>query len=196
MVSTYFGPIVDTARADFERARRRTFYTSLRAALTRKCKHLQSFEQAQPMNVDQRYAGLQQVPIERIVGSVGRYRDFDRNFNPVSMYTRARWESLDRAFLTGTAVPPVELYKIGEAYYVRDGNHRVSVARFHRMDYIDAEVIECASEEHCSVALAQEPQKGGFAPTASLRAGSLRNKLAQLLPHHESQPAVRYNTAQ
>jgi len=82
------------------------------------------------------------VPIDRIVGSVGRYRDFDRAFLPRQVRTRDRWESVDRAHREGTEVPAIELYKIGEVYFVKDGNHRVSVARERGQAFIDAHVIE------------------------------------------------------
>ncbi|MGH2473028.1 MAG: hypothetical protein ACRDG6_11615, partial [Candidatus Limnocylindria bacterium] len=82
------------------------------------------------------------VLIDQIVGSVGRYRDFDRAFLPRQVKTRDRWESVDRAHREGTEVPPIELYKIGEVFFVKDGNHRVSVARERGQAFIDAHVIE------------------------------------------------------
>jgi len=93
----------------------------------------------------QREGGFREVPIDQIVGSVGRYRDFDRAFLPRQVQTRDRWESVDRAHLDGTELPPVDLYKIGDTYFVKDGNHRVSVARERGQAFIDAHVIEVAA---------------------------------------------------
>ncbi len=76
------------------------------------------------------------------MGSVDRYHDFDRAFLPTQTRTRPRWESVDRAALTDVILPPVQLYKVGEVYFVKDGNHRVSVAKEKGAGYIDAEVIE------------------------------------------------------
>jgi hypothetical protein len=85
---------------------------------------------------------MRQVPIDAIIGSVGRFQDFDRAFLPKATSTRNRWESIDRAHLMDVDLPAVELYKLGEAYFVKDGNHRVSVARERGQIYIDAVVIE------------------------------------------------------
>jgi hypothetical protein len=89
------------------------------------------------------YRGVQQVPVSKIIGSVDRYHDFDRRFLPTQSHTRPRWESVDIAHHTDVQLPPVQLYKVGEAYFVKDGNHRVSVAKEQGADYIDAEVIDC-----------------------------------------------------
>jgi hypothetical protein len=86
--------------------------------------------------------GRRVVPVERIVGSVGCYRDFDHTFLPAKASVGERWKRIDRAFHRGEDLPPVVLYKIGEAYFVEDGNHRVSVARYQGVQWIDAEVVE------------------------------------------------------
>jgi hypothetical protein len=86
--------------------------------------------------------GQREVEVRRIVGSVGRYRQFDRNFMPRKASLRDKWERVDRAFVRGEELPPVSLYKIGDAYFVEDGNHRVSVARYQGVEMIDAEVTE------------------------------------------------------
>ncbi len=89
--------------------------------------------------------GLRVVPVERIVGSVGRHRDFDRVFLPAKAALEERWKRVDRAFHLGKDLPPVALYKVGGAYFVEDGNHRVSVARYQGVRWIDAEVVELRS---------------------------------------------------
>src|SRR5690349_13321561 len=86
--------------------------------------------------------GIQTVPIEKIVGSVGRYRDFDNVFLPTRNTLSSRWRKINRAFYDDVSLPPVKLYKVGDVYFVLDGNHRVSVARGHGAVYIDAEVSE------------------------------------------------------
>jgi hypothetical protein len=90
----------------------------------------------------QHYLGLEQVEIKNIIGSTGRYMDFDRAFLPIQTHTRDRWESVDKARYDQINLPPVELFKIGNVYFVKDGNHRVSVAREWGQEYIDAFVTE------------------------------------------------------
>jgi hypothetical protein len=89
---------------------------------------------------DRRYAGLQTVPIERILGSEGRDDDFDRDFNPLGEHNRERWMSVANAWDRGVALPPVELIQVGDAFFVRDGHHRISVGRTVGQRVIDAEV--------------------------------------------------------
>ncbi len=89
--------------------------------------------------------GMQEVPVEKIVGSVGRYRDFDNAFLPTQEATSGRWRKINRAFYNDVSLPPVNLYKVGDVYFVLDGNHRVSVAREHGVKYIDADVQEAVT---------------------------------------------------
>jgi hypothetical protein len=86
--------------------------------------------------------GLQVVPIAAIVGTVDRGRDFDRHFRPTSGRVRSRWERIAEAMRRGDPMPPVDLYKIGEIYFVRDGHHRVSVACALGHEDIEAYVTE------------------------------------------------------
>ncbi|MDR0450558.1 MAG: transcriptional regulator [Treponema sp.] len=95
---------------------------------------------------NQVYRGMQVVPIKNIVGSEGRYRDFTKFFLPRSNHLRRRWERVDMANLKDVNLPAIQLYEIGGVYFVRDGNHRVSVARTKGVELIDAEVISLASE--------------------------------------------------
>jgi hypothetical protein len=91
------------------------------------------------------YRGRRTVEVSRIVGSVGKHEQFDQNFMPLSKASPERWKRIDRAFRVGQELPPVSLLEIDEEYFVDDGNNRVSVARFHRVEWIDAEVIEPVS---------------------------------------------------
>lgn len=86
--------------------------------------------------------GLQVVPLDAIVGTVDRARDFDRRFRPTSRRVRTRWEQIAAAMRRGEAMPPVDLLKIGDLYFVRDGHHRVSVAHALGHSDIDAYVTE------------------------------------------------------
>lgn len=90
--------------------------------------------------------GVQHVPLKKIVGSVGRYHDFTRSFLPRSGADEERWVKLDTAMNALESLPPVELYKIGDAYFVRDGNHRISVARANGLSHIEAYVTEVKSD--------------------------------------------------
>lgn len=92
------------------------------------------------------YKGMQVVPVRLIVGSEGRYKDFDNRFFPKSNFLRARWERVDSARYEDVELPPVNLYELGGLYFVRDGNHRVSVAKAQGTEYIDAEVVSLQSE--------------------------------------------------
>ncbi|MBN2471626.1 MAG: hypothetical protein JXN59_12970 [Anaerolineae bacterium] len=93
------------------------------------------------------YRGVQNVPLAAIVGSAGRYNDFTTAFLPSDDGLKARWERIAEIYLDPTSggVPPVELYKVGSAYFVKDGNHRVSVARQLGLADIEAYVWEHAS---------------------------------------------------
>jgi hypothetical protein len=86
--------------------------------------------------------GIQVVDPEKIVGSVGRRRDFDRCFMPLREASGERWKRVDLAYYRDKVLPPVSLYKVGDAYFVEDGNHRVSVARYHGVPAVEADVTE------------------------------------------------------
>lgn len=92
------------------------------------------------------YVGMRSVPISKIVGSEGRYNDFDSHFLPKSSHLQRRWSRVDEARLSDVVLPPIALYELGGLYFVRDGNHRVSVARAQGVSFIDAEVISLQSE--------------------------------------------------
>jgi hypothetical protein len=80
-----------------------------------------------------------------IVGSEGRYADFDDEFLPLKDSSEEKWRSLYAALRRGEELPPVSLLKVGDAYFVRDGNHRVSVARWRGVEVLDAEVVEVSA---------------------------------------------------
>ena len=86
--------------------------------------------------------GRSTVEMSRVVGSVGKHDRFDEGFTPLSDASSERWKRIDRAFRSGLELPPVTLYKLGDDYFVQDGHHRVSVYRFHGVEWLDAEVTE------------------------------------------------------
>jgi hypothetical protein len=134
---------------DFSRARRKAFLRKIGAYLRRDpgSNQLLSFDEVKGAlgAVSQVYLGLREVPVSKIVGSVGRHRDFDRAFLPSKPGLGTRWRRIDEIMYRAEELPPVSLYKIGDAYFVQDGNHRVSVARQQGVEMIDAEVIELRS---------------------------------------------------
>jgi hypothetical protein len=135
------------AQDDFLRARRRLALSRLRRWLRREpgdIDHILPFDEVVSAlgRLQERDAGLKVVPIDAIVGTVDRTRGFDRHFRPTTPQVRARWERIATAMRRGEAMPPVDLYKVGEAYFVKDGHHRVSVARALGHDVIDARVVE------------------------------------------------------
>ena len=90
--------------------------------------------------------GLTVVQLDDIVGTVDRAADFDRGFRPTTQRLRSRWERIAAAQRRGEAMPPVSLYKVGDLYFVRDGHHRVSVAKSQGRDDIDAYVTEVTTK--------------------------------------------------
>jgi hypothetical protein len=137
------------AEKDFTRARRRAFLRKIGAFLRRDpgSNRLLSFDEVRSAlgAVQQVYLGMRTVPVAKIVGSVGRHRDFDRAFLPSKGDLGTRWKRIDQMMQRAEELPPISLYKIGDAYFVRDGNHRVSVAHQLGVEMIDAEVIELRS---------------------------------------------------
>jgi hypothetical protein len=134
---------------DFSRARRKAFLRRIEAYLRKDpgSNQLLSFDEVKSAlgAVEQVYLGMRTVDVAKIVGSVGRHRDFDRAFLPSKGDLGARWKRIDEMMHRAEELPPISLYKIGDAYFVRDGNHRVSVARQQGVEMIDAEVIELRS---------------------------------------------------
>ena len=94
----------------------------------------------------ERDLGLQTIEIDSIVGTVDRSREFDRSFRPTSGRVRTRWERIAEAQRRGQPMPPIHVYRIGDLHFVKDGHHRVSVARAMGHDKIDAYVSEVITE--------------------------------------------------
>ena len=133
---------------DFARAKNKAMWRDWLSKVTRKSNNLLSFQEIYHNSGAKRqhYIGLHAVPVKNIVGSEGRPLDFDRAFFPRESHTMSRWLSIDRAYYENALIPPVELLKVGGKYFVRDGNHRVSVARSRGQEFIDAIVVEIVRE--------------------------------------------------
>lgn len=135
------------AREDFNRARMHEVFSSILHILTPDRQRLLSLDEVKEAVRPQgeTYRGMQTVSIDKIVGSEGRYRDFNKRFLPRHERLRGRWTSIDRAHLQDVILPAIRLYEIGGVYFVRDGNHRVSVAKAQGVMAIDAEVTSLDS---------------------------------------------------
>ncbi|MHB1834622.1 MAG: ParB N-terminal domain-containing protein [Solirubrobacteraceae bacterium] len=139
-------PALD-AQHDFLRARRRATIASLIARLRGEPGDvglvLPYEEVVEALGfVRERELGLQVVSLSLIVGTLDRSRDFDRRFRPTSGRVRSRWEQIATAVRRGEAMPPVDLLRVGEIHFVRDGHHRISVARALGMADVDAYVTD------------------------------------------------------
>lgn len=140
--------LVSQAQEDFNRARMKAILSEVQHFMNIDKDDLLSFNDVKTIlnPKSEVYRGMQTVPINLIVGSEGRYRDFNNSFLPRKDFLRSRWESVDQALLKDITLPPIQLYEIGGAYFVRDGNHRVSVAKAQGVQEIDAEVTSLSTE--------------------------------------------------
>ncbi len=129
---------------DFRRARRQASRERLLARLTGKSAELLSYEEVRWKLKAKtgRSLGRKDIPLDAIVGSVGRYSDFTRGFLPLQDDDEERWARVQTKTASMEGLPPIEVYQIGETYFVQDGNHRVSVARQSGATHIEAYVTE------------------------------------------------------
>lgn len=136
------------AEMDFYRAKTKALTARIIGMLKPSVTDLMPFEEAKQLLKPQSetYRGITTVPLDKIIGSEGRYRDFTRFFFPKKEHLKARWTGIDTLHYKDIVLPPIILYEMGGVYFVRDGNHRVSVARSLGQEYIDAEVISLQSE--------------------------------------------------
>jgi hypothetical protein len=136
------------AEIDFSNAHNRALVNKLQHFLRHKDTELLSFSAVKQMirPGNEIYRGMQVIDVNNIVGSEGRYNDFDNHFFPKTLQLKNRWESIDMAHLSDVALPPIKLYELGGLYFVRDGNHRVSVFKSQGVEFVDAEVTSLESE--------------------------------------------------
>jgi hypothetical protein len=136
------------AVAMFWRASNRGKLHSFWTWLTRRTSQLIDLEDALNGSIEaSHYAGIKTVNIDNIRGSQGKTDAFDNNFNPIQETTRSRWLSIAIEKLRGRELPPVELFQLGNDYYVRDGHHRISVSRTLGQQFIEAEVTVIRSQQ-------------------------------------------------
>jgi hypothetical protein len=155
------------AQTDFTRARRERALARLTARLRGEPSDFDvilPFEEvvAELGRAGQRSLGLKSIPLDSIVGTVDRSKDFDREFRPTSGKVRGRWERIAEAQRRGRDMPPISVFRIGDLHFVKDGHHRVSVARAQGRTHIDAHVTEVETTVPVSAAirLADLPLKG------------------------------------
>jgi hypothetical protein len=133
------------AEADFLRARRQQVISGLAARMLGRDdddrKALSFTDVVEALGrVNEEALGLRVIPLEQIVGSVDKVRDFDPKFRPRSGRSRQRWERIAEAARRGESLPPIDVYQVGDMYFVRDGHHRVSVFRALELGSIEADV--------------------------------------------------------
>jgi nucleotide-binding universal stress UspA family protein len=158
------------ALSDFRQARQRAVVRQIITKLTGEKNKLLSFDEVRQLLKTQGslQRGLQEIPLEAIIGSVNRYEDFTRDFLPLRNVNPRRWASIDILTDGVAGLPPIEVYKIGEAYFVIDGNHRVSVARKYGAITIQAYVHEV-------------PSRVAISPNDSMEEVFLKSEYSQFL---------------
>lgn len=168
----------------FQSARFRAFWQEMLGLVRGKPAELLSFEDIRTRLRlrEESYRGLQEVPLDQIVGSVGRYKDFTGNFLPKSAQMQERWSRVYAKANSMAGLPPVELYKIGDMYFVRDGNHRVSVARQLKAETIEAHVTELPTPVGLHPGMSEQELDDATAYAAFLEVSGL----ARTRPHHQS----------
>jgi hypothetical protein len=131
---------------DFSRARRRQVLARLAGWLRRRpdANRILSFDEVVAALGwrGEHHLGLRTIQLDTVAGTVDSGRDFDRGFRPTSNRVRQRWERLDLARRRGAAIPPIDVYRVGDLHFVKDGHHRVSVARAAGHKSIEAYVTE------------------------------------------------------
>jgi hypothetical protein len=135
------------AQTDFTRARRQRALARLTARLRREPSDVNvilPFDEVVDAlgRAGERDLGLKSIPLDSIVGTVDRNKDFDRSFRPTSARVRGRWQRIAEAQRRGRDMPPISVYRVGDLHFVRDGHHRVSVAGAQGRTHIDAYVVE------------------------------------------------------
>lgn len=128
----------------FERARRREIYRKLASAVKGEDQgDLLSLDEIRRRlrMFDQRYIGIEPIPVRNIVGTADRRPDFGPGFLPKDFETRERWRRVEQAFPAGD-FPPIVVFRVDQLYFVVDGHHRVAVAKQREIEYIDAEITE------------------------------------------------------
>lgn len=125
----------------YSQAKKKAAWRRLRARLTGRSVQLQRYPAIGRRSEKSAPGGIRLVALDQIIGSEGRSHDFDDEFWPITEHSRDRWLRIAVATGTGQALPPVQLIKSAAGYVVRDGHHRISVARAFGQDVIEAEIV-------------------------------------------------------
>jgi regulator of sigma D len=164
--------------------RGRAFWEEILSLITRQQNELMNFDEVRSrLHLhEEHYLGIQDVPLDQIVGSVGRYRDFTATFLPKSNKMKERWSRVYAVAHSLEGPPPIELYKVGDAYFVRDGNHRVSVARQVGAQSIEAHVTELPTSVPLRPGMSNQELESAEAYANFLE----KTGLGRAVPDHES----------
>jgi hypothetical protein len=167
----------------FQNARMRAFWDEMSSLIRGKSAELLSFDDIRTRLRlrEENYQGMQDVPLEKIVGSVGRYREFTSRFLPKKSIAQERWSRVYAQATGLTGLPPIELYKVGDLYFVRDGNHRVSVARQMGAKTIEAHVTELPTPISLKPGMTEEELTAATAYAGFLS----ETRLNSTRPHHQ-----------
>lgn len=132
-----------TLHRDFERARGRAAWLRLKSMITGQRDDLPWLARVREAagSLNESYRGVRTIDVDRIVGSKSRATEFNRDFLPRKRHLNARWSRVNSAFHDAVTLPPIRVFELEGDYFVRDGNHRVSVAKHYGVKCIDAEVV-------------------------------------------------------
>ena len=168
----------------FQSARMRAFWDEVTALVRGKPAELLSFEDIRTRLRlrEENYRGLHEVPLDQIIGSVGRYREFTSKYLPKQSKMQERWSRVYAQASGMMGLPPIELYKVGDVYFVRDGNHRVSVARQLGSKTIQAHVTELPTSISLRPGMTEEELDNVTAYAEFLDI----TRLPYTRPHHQS----------
>lgn len=149
---------ITSAVQDFHRARRQAALEEILARLRGRSVDLLPYDQVRYglKGAGQQERGLQEIPLESIVGSVGRYADFTRSFLPRFDRDLDRWAKVKVRMEGMSGLPPIDVYKLGETYFIKDGHHRVSVAREMGAQSIQGYVTEIPTRVSITADIDQE----------------------------------------
>lgn len=168
----------------FQGLRAKAFLQEMMGLLRGQSAELLSFEEvrARLRLREESYKGLQDIPLTKIVGSVGRHRDFTKHFFPKNNDMRDRWSRVYAKVNSMEGVPPIEVYQVGDVYFVRDGNHRVSVAQELDMETIQAHVTELPTSAIIEEGMSLEDLDAAAVYVSFLEETGLK----RTRPHHTS----------
>ncbi len=167
----------------FQGARAKAFWQDLSSLVRGKSTELLSFEDIRTRLrlKAESYRGLQDISLDHIVGSVGRYTDFTRDFLPKTNEMRERWSRVYAQINSQQGVPPIEVFKVGDVFFVRDGNHRVSISKQNGDKTIQAHVTELPTSVHLEPDMSEDEINAATSYAVFLD----ETNLTQTRPYHQ-----------